>query len=173
MTDKFAALREAESKRTPQGQLRFDEGMLFVDTALRRVDLRGYFEACTHPTHGVVALLDAHDDACEERDQLRQLTNEMGEEQRCPGCGCATPDEAEAGECGCGDPVCAIERPHTLATAYDAACRERDRLREALKRWQVAYGEPFMDDSDCALAWWYGKRVLTRTETLIPKEDRE
>jgi ABC-type sugar transport system ATPase subunit len=35
---------------------------------------------------------------------------EMKNEQRCSACGCATPSEAEAKECGCDAPVCEIQQ---------------------------------------------------------------
>lgn len=39
-------------------------------------------------------------------------------ELRCPDCGCATPLDAEASECGCDAPVCAADCSQTLAEAY-------------------------------------------------------
>ena len=55
----------------------------------------------------------------EEIEQLEARLNESKDEQRCSACGCATPKDAEARECGCDAPVCNIQRPETLATAYE------------------------------------------------------
>lgn len=50
-----------------------------------------------------------------ENADLRAKLADAHEQLRCPDCGCATPEEAEAGECGCDSPVCSVEVTTTVA----------------------------------------------------------
>lgn len=52
---------------------------------------------------------------CKENSDLRAKLADAHEQLRCPDCGCATPEEAEAGECGCDSPVCSVEVTTTVA----------------------------------------------------------
>lgn len=74
-----------------------------------------------------------YDALAAERDKLQERVREWEEEAaasatdlnelriqtRCPQCGCSTPADAEANECGCMAPVCMVEIPTTLAEAYE------------------------------------------------------
>jgi hypothetical protein len=86
----------------------------------------------------VMPLLRAHEDAVRaEAEELRSalaasLAREadLREQTACPQCGCATPDDAEANECGCDAPVCAHDAAVTLAEAFEAAEAKLEKLKE-------------------------------------------
>jgi hypothetical protein len=92
----------------------------------------------------VLAALTERDKEIERlNDELTGLDaafQDLKHQTRCTDCGCATPEDADAKECGCESPVCTIAVPETLAQAYERVCLELsalqstpgvERLREA------------------------------------------
>lgn len=73
-------------------------------------------------------IAEATQAATRERDEARAEVDRLRAELRCPDCGCATPDDAGAAECGCDGPRCAIPVGMTLAVAYAEARAEVERL---------------------------------------------
>jgi len=68
----------------------------------------------------------------EDYDRLMEQVESLKKQTRCPQCGCATPEDAEAAECGCNGPVCMLNATETLAEAYERECRESAELQAAL-----------------------------------------
>lgn len=68
-----------------------------------------------------------------EIDRLKERLDEANDELRCPACGCATPEDAEANECGCDAPVCSRDGGATLAEHYIDADGERKWLRRIVE----------------------------------------
>lgn len=88
------------------------------------------------------AALAAVDEAA-YRAQIKALEHQT----RCPECGCATPEDAEAAECGCDAPVCAIPSSSTLAQEFVKMRAERDAAVAAKNERAVAELEQFGRDA--------------------------
>lgn len=73
----------------------------------------------------------AERDALKEDAAQREVrVKSLEVEARCPDCGCCTPEDADAAECGCDAPVCM--REGTLAECVVDLTTERDALKEQL-----------------------------------------
>lgn len=104
--------------------------------------------------------LQAERDA-DEKAYLEDIEN-LKIQTRCPDCGCATPEDAEASECGCDSPVCRITAPGTLATEFAGLHAERDALRTELAAIRGRDAKPFDWDGVPTVEEWIAENLRER-----------